>query len=214
MLIHSTAVIDEAVLIGEGTKIWHFCHVCSGASIGQDCSFGQNVMVGSDVVIGDRVKIQNNVAIYTGVTVEDEVFLGPSCVLTNVTNPRSQVARKTLYEPTLIRRGATIGANATMVCGITLGKYCFVGAGAVVTKDVPDYGLILGNPGRLKGYMSRHGHKLSFNDEGEARCPESEYLYVRNEDEVRCKDLPEDAALPDDLAVGSQNYDFFKNTEI
>lgn len=211
-LIHPTAVVDSGAKVGKGTCVWHFTHLCSGAVVGSNCSLGQNVLVADNAVLGNFVKVQNNVAIYGGVTVEDDVFLGPSCVLTNVTNPRSQVARKTLYEPTLIRRGATIGANATMVCGITLGKYCFVGAGAVVTKDVPDYGLILGNPGRLKGYMSRHGHKLSFNDEGEARCPESEYLYVRNEDEVYCKDLSEDEPLPDSLAIGSQNYDFFKNT--
>ena len=160
--IHPTAVVDEGgSSIGEGTAIWHFSHICSGAVIGKNCSIGQNVLVADNVILGNGVKIQNNVAIYLGVTVEDDVFLGPSCVLTNVTNPRSQVSGKSLYEKTLIRRGATIGANATIICGITLGRYCFIAAGAVVTKNVPDFGLVLGNPGKLSGYMSRHGHKLA-----------------------------------------------------
>ena len=159
--IHLSAVVDEGAAIGDGTAIWHFSHICAGAVIGKNCSIGQNVLVADKAVLGDRVKIQNNVAVYGGVIVEDDVFLGPSCVLTNITNPRSQVKRKTLYEKTLIRRGSTIGANATIVCGVTLGRYCFVGAGSVVTKDVPDYGLVLGNPGKLSGYMSRHGHKFT-----------------------------------------------------
>ena len=144
-------------------------------------------------------------------TVEDDVFLGPSCVLTNVTNPRSQVSRKTLYEKTLIRRGATVGANATIVCGVTLGRYCFIGAGAVVTKDVPDYGLVLGNPGKLSCYMSRHGHKLSFDENSKAICPESNYRYKKAGDEVICLDLDEEKPLPDELSVGSETYDSFKN---
>ncbi len=209
--IHPTALVDDGAKIGKGTSVWHFAHICSGAVIGENCSLGQNVLVSDNAILGNSVKVQNNVAIYGGVTVEDDVFLGPSCVLTNVTNPRSQVVRRSLYEATLIKRGATIGANATIVCGITLGKYCFVGAGAVVTKDVPEYGLILGNPGRLKGYMSRHGHPLRFDDEGKGRCPESGYLYRKSGDEVRCEDLSEEAPLPDDLAVGSRNYEFFKN---
>ena len=177
--IHPSAVVDEGAIIGEGTAIWHFSHICAGAVIGNNCSLGQNVLVADNAKLGNGVKIQNNVAIYGGITVEDDVFLGPSCVLTNVTNPRSQVSRKSLYEKTLIKRGATIGANATIVCGITLGRYCFVGAGAVVTKDNPDYGLVIGNPGKLYGYMSRHGHKLIFNESGMATCPESKFVYEK-----------------------------------
>ena len=208
--IHPSSVVDEGAVIGEGTAIWHFSHICLGAVIGKNCSIGQNVLVAGKAVLGNGVKIQNNVAIYGGVTVEDDVFLGPSCVLTNVTNPRSQVSRKTLYEKTLIRRGATVGANATIVCGITLGRYCFIGAGAVVTKDVPDYGLILGNPGKLSGFMSRHGHKLHFDDSNHATCSESNYRYERAGEEVWCLDLNEDKPLPDELSVGSKSYDDFK----
>ena len=208
--IHPSAVVDEDAVIGQGTTIWHFSHICTGAKIGKNCSIGQNVLVADKAVLGDGVKIQNNVAIYGGVTVEDDVFLGPSCVLTNVTNPRSQVSRKSLFEKTLIRRGATIGANATIICGITLGRYCFIGAGAVVTKDIPDYGLVLGNPGKLSGYMSRHGHKLCFGETNQAICPESNYRYERAGDEVRCLDLDEDEPLPDELSVGSRSYDDFK----
>jgi UDP-2-acetamido-3-amino-2,3-dideoxy-glucuronate N-acetyltransferase len=208
--IHPSAVVGERAVIGAGTAIWHFSHICSGAVIGKNCSIGQNVLIADNAILGNGVKIQNNVAIYGGVTVEDDVFLGPSCVLTNVTNPRSQVSRKTLYEKTLIRRGATVGANATVVCGITLGRYCFIGAGAVVTKDVPDYGLILGNPGKLSGFMSRHGHKLYFDDSNHTICPESNYRYKRAGKEVRCLDLNEDKPLPDELSVGSKSYDEFK----
>ena len=208
--IDPSSVVDEGAIIGEGTAIWHFSHICSGAIIGKNCSIGQNVLVADNVTIGNGVKIQNNVAIYGGITVEDDVFLGPSCVLTNVTNPRSQVSRKTLYQKTLICKGATIGANATIVCGITLGRYCFIGAGAVVTKDVPDYGLILGNPGRLSGFMSRHGHKLHFDDSRNANCPESNYQYERVGEDVRCLDLDEEKPLPHQLSVGSQTYDSFK----
>jgi UDP-2-acetamido-3-amino-2,3-dideoxy-glucuronate N-acetyltransferase len=210
MYIHPTSVIDEPVSIGEGTKIWHFCHICSGARIGAHCSFGQNVLVGNDVTIGNGVKVQNNVAVYTGVTIEDEVFLGPSCVLTNVTNPRSQVVRRGLYEKTLIRRGATVGANATIVCGITLGRYAFIAAGTVVTKDVPDYALIVGVPGRQKGWMSRHGHILRFNSSHHATCPESGFEYELQENQVRCLTLAEDAPLPEKLAVGRESYDEIK----
>ena len=208
--IDPSAVVDQGAIIGEGTAIWHFSHICSGAVIGKNCSIGQNVLVADNATLGNGVKIQNNVAIYGGVTVEDDVFLGPSCVLTNVTNPRSQVSRRTLYEKTLIRRGATIGANATIVCGITLGRYCFIGAGAVVTKDVPDYGLVLGNPGKLSGYMSRHGHKLRFDETDKAICPESKYRYERVGEEVRCLDLDEDKPLPNELSVGSESYYDFK----
>ena len=209
--VHPSSIVDQGAVIGEGTAIWHFSHICSGAVIGKNCSIGQNVLVADKAVLGNGVKIQNNVAIYGGVTVEDDVFLGPSCVLTNVTNPRSQVSRKTLYERTLIRRGATIGANATIICGITLGRYCFIGAGAVVTKDVPDYGLVLGNPGKLSGFMSRHGHKLHFDDTNQAICPESNYRYERVGDEVRCLDLDEDKPLPHELSVGLKTYNSFKN---
>jgi UDP-2-acetamido-3-amino-2,3-dideoxy-glucuronate N-acetyltransferase len=208
--IHPSAVVDEGVVIGDGTAIWHFSHICAGAVIGKNCSIGQNVLVADNAFLGNNVKIQNNVAIYGGVAVEDDVFLGPSCVLTNVTNPRSQVSRKTLYEKTLIRRGATVGANATIVCGITLGRYCFIGAGAVVTKDVPDYGLVLGNPGKLAGFMSRHGHKLNFDENNQAICPESNYRYQRAGEDMRCLDLNEDIPLPNELSVGSKPYDEFK----
>jgi UDP-2-acetamido-3-amino-2,3-dideoxy-glucuronate N-acetyltransferase len=157
---HPTAVVDQPVTIGTGTRIWHFCHISAGARIGDHCVFGQNCFVAPNVHIGNKVHVQNNVSLYEGCELEDEVFLGPSCVLTNVSNPRSQVNRKSLYERTLLRRGATIGANATIVCGITIGQYAFVAAGSVVTADVPDYALVMGNPARQKGWMSRHGHRL------------------------------------------------------
>ena len=209
---HPTAIVDPGVEIGDDTRIWHFAHICTGAKIGQRCSFGQNTMVADGVQIGDNVKVQNNVAIYTGTLIEDDVFLGPSCVLTNVTNPRSQVVRRSLYEKTHIRRGATIGANATIVCGITLGRYAFIAAGAVVAADVPDYGLIVGVPGRLKGHMSRHGHLLKFDATGHATCPESSLRYEKDTaGNVRCLDLDEDAALPPDLSVGKVSYDSLKS---
>ena len=209
---HPTAVIDDGATIGEGTKVWHFAHVCPGAVIGENCVFGQNTMVADGVSIGSNVKVQNNVAIYTGTTVEDDVFLGPSCVLTNVTNPRSQVVRRSLYEKTLIRRGATVGANATIVCGITLGRYAFVAAGAVVAKDVPDYGFVAGVPARQNGWMSRHGHLLKFNEVSNATCPESglRYEISADGDEVRCIDLDEEAPLPEGLRCGEKRYDDFK----
>ena len=158
--VHPTAVVDQPCEIGEGSKIWHFVHVGENAAIGRQCILGQNVMIAPGVRIGNNVKIQNNVAVYSGVEIEDDVFLGPSCVLTNVSNPRSQVVRRGLYERTLIRRGATVGANATVVCGVTLGRYCLIAAGAVVTHDVPDYAMIVGVPGRQRGWVSRHGHPL------------------------------------------------------
>ncbi len=174
---HATAIIDQPATIGDNTKVWHFAHVMSGAKIGSGCSLGQNVYVGATAVVGNGCKIQNNVSLYTGAIVEDDVFLGPSCVLTNVTNPRSQVARKSLYETTRLRRGATVGANATVVCGVTLGRYCFVAAGAVVTRDVPDYALVLGVPAGRVGWMSRHGHRLT-GCEGEVLiCPQSHWRY-------------------------------------
>lgn len=158
--VHPSSFIDEGASVGAGTSIWHFSHIMPRASVGRHCNIGQNVFIASDVVIGDRVKIQNNVSIYTGVVIEDEVFLGPSMVFTNVVNPRSHVSRRDEYRPTLIKRGASIGANATIVCGVTLGRYAFVGAGAVITRDVPDYALVYGNPARLKGWMCRCGVKL------------------------------------------------------
>ena len=208
--VHPSSVVDQGAVLGQGTAIWHFSHICAGAVIGANCSLGQNVLVADDAFLGNNVKVQNNAAIYGGITVEDDVFLGPSCVLTNVTNPRSQVSRKSLYEKTLIKRGATIGANATIVCGINLGRYSFIGAGTVVTKDIPDYGLVLGNPGKLSGYMSRHGHKLTFNELGRATCLESNFVYEKVEEQVRCQDLGEDDPLPIELSIGSQDYDSFK----
>jgi UDP-2-acetamido-3-amino-2,3-dideoxy-glucuronate N-acetyltransferase len=204
---HPTAVIDQPCEIGTGTKIWHFVHVSEHAAIGRNCILGQNVMVAPGVRIGDNVKIQNNVALYTGVTVEDDVFLGPSCVLTNVTNPRSQVVRRSLYEQTLLRRGATVGANATIVCGVTLGRYCFIAAGAVVTRNVPDYTLITGVPGRARGWVSRHGHPLRQAVDGIYTCPESGLRYREEAaGALRCLDLAEDAPLPPALAAGRQPY--------
>lgn len=207
---HPTAVIDEPVSIGKGTKIWHFSHVMAQASIGPDCNLGQNVFVGTGVRIGRRVKIQNNVSLYSGTTVEDDVFLGPSCVLTNVTNPRSAVDRHSLYEPILLRRGATVGANATIVCGVIVGRHAFVAAGAVVTNDIPDYALVVGVPAKPAGWMSRHGHRLRFDRTNIASCPESAYRYELHESRVRCLDLDEDAPLPPDKSVGTGTYDAFK----
>jgi UDP-2-acetamido-3-amino-2,3-dideoxy-glucuronate N-acetyltransferase len=204
-------VVDEGATIGKGTKIWHFSHIMKGARIGERCVLGQNVNVDGGTVIGNNVKVQNNVSLYTGVVVEDDVFLGPSCVLTNVTNPRSQVSRHTLYEKTLIRRGATIGANATIVCGVTLGRYCFIAAGAVVTKDVPDYALVMGNPARQKGWMSRHGHMLrNPSADGVMTCPESGLRYKQVEGRLGCPDLDEEAPLGPELSIGSRSYDEFK----
>lgn len=210
--VNPTAIVHEAAILGAGTKVWHFSHIMKGARVGDHCIFGQNCHVANDVVIGNNVKIQNNVSIYTGTIIEDDVFLGPSCVLTNVTNPRSQVNRHTLYEKTLIRRGATVGANATIVCGIQLGRYCFIGAGAVVARDVPDYALVVGNPARRVGWMSRHGHRLHDADaNGVMVCPESGMRYKEVKPEaLRCLDLDEDAPLPKELTAGSMSYDEFK----
>lgn len=170
---HETAVIDEGCEIGEGTKIWHFSHIMSRAILGEKCNLGQNVVVSPDVKLGNNVKVQNNVSIYTGVICEDDVFLGPSMVFTNVLNPRSAVNRRGEYVTTLVKRGASIGANATIICGHTIGEFAFIGAGAVVTKDVPAYALVVGNPARKMGWMSEYGHKLAFDDAGFATCPES-----------------------------------------
>jgi UDP-2-acetamido-3-amino-2,3-dideoxy-glucuronate N-acetyltransferase len=210
--VHQTAFADEGSEIGAGTKIWHFSHIMKGARLGQKCVIGQNVNVDAGAVIGNNVKIQNNVSVYTGVVIEDDVFLGPSCVLTNVSNPRSQVNRHSLYETTLLKRGCSIGANSTIVCGVTVGRYAFVGAGSVVTKDVPDFALVLGNPARRAGWMSRHGHRLGSPDaDGVMVCPESGYRYQEVEPGIlRCLDLDEEAALPADLTVGTRSYKQFK----
>ncbi len=195
--VHASSYVDEPSSVGEGTSIWHFCHVMAGATIGRRCVLGQNVHIASGVVVGDDVRVQNNVSLYEGVVIESEVFLGPSCVLTNVTNPRAEISRRDRYESTRVRRGATIGANATIRCGITIGRYAFVGAGALVLDDVPDYGLVLGVPARHAGWMSRHGHRLPEPDgEGTMICPESAYRYACVDGAVRCLDLDEDAPLP------------------
>jgi UDP-2-acetamido-3-amino-2,3-dideoxy-glucuronate N-acetyltransferase len=174
---HPTAIIDEGCEIGEGTKIWHFSHIMSNCKLGKNCNLGQNVVISPEVVLGNNVKIQNNVSLYTGVTCDDDVFLGPSCVFTNVINPRSAINRKGQYAKTHIGKGATIGANATIVCGHDIGTYAFIGAGAVVTKNVPAYALLVGNPAKQMGWMSEYGHRLAFNTEGLAICPESQEKY-------------------------------------
>ncbi len=210
--VHESAYVDEPCEIGKGTKIWHFSHIMKDVKIGERCIFGQNVNVASGVVIGSNVKVQNNVSIYTGAIIEDDVFLGPSCVLTNVTNPRSQVVRHSIYEKTIFRRGATVGANATIVCGIELGRYCFIAAGAVVAKDVPDYALMMGAPAKQMGWMSRHGIRLPKPDsDGVMVCPESGYRYKEvAPGVVRCLDLDEESPLPLEKAVGKIPYDDFK----
>ncbi|MDP1822379.1 MAG: DapH/DapD/GlmU-related protein [Archangium sp.] len=197
---HPTAIVDEPVTIGAGTRIWHFCHVMPRVEIGERCNFGQNVFIGGGVKIGNNVKVQNNVSLYEGVELEDDVFCGPSCVFTNVTNPRSEIVRKgaAFYQRTLVKRGASIGANATIVCGSTIGRYALIGAGAVVTKgEVPDYALMLGVPANRKGWVSRHGHVLGpFDAQGIAKCPETGWSYREVSSGVlRCLDWPEDKPL-------------------
>ena len=174
---HETAIIDEGCKIGKGTKIWHFSHIMKGAELGENCNIGQNVVVSPGVKLGRNVKVQNNVSIYTGVICEDDVFLGPSMVLTNILNPRSAVIRRDSYVTTIVEKGATIGANATIVCGNKIGRYAFIGAGAVVTKEVKPYALVVGNPARQTGWMSEFGHKLNFDENGFAVCPESGEKY-------------------------------------
>jgi UDP-2-acetamido-3-amino-2,3-dideoxy-glucuronate N-acetyltransferase len=181
---HETAIIDAGCQIGDETRIWHFSHIMTNCRIGRQCSIGQNVVISPEVQIGNRVKIQNNVSVYTGVICEDDVFLGPSAVFTNVINPRSAVSRKDEFKPTLVQQGATIGANATIICGITIGRYAFIGAGSVVTKNIPDYALVIGNPARQTGWMSEFGHKLIFNSEGIAVCSESKEKYQLVNDKV------------------------------
>jgi len=206
--VHESAYVDQPCKVGKGTKIWHFSHVMRDAKIGENCILGQNVYVASGVTIGNNVKIQNNVSIYAGAVIEDNVFLGPSCVFTNVANPRSEIVRHSLYEKTVIRRGATVGANATIVCGVELGRYSFVSAGAVVTKDVPDYALVMGVPAKRVSWISRHGVPLQAPDaEGIMVCRESGYRYKEvRPGIVRCLDLDEEAALPPEKAAGKSSY--------
>jgi len=206
--VHASAFVDAGARIGAGTKIWHFSHVMKGAQMGERCVVGQNVNIDGGTIIGSNVKIQNNVSVYTGAVIEDDVFLGPSCVLTNVTNPRSQVNRHSLYETIWLKRGCTIGANSTIVCGTTVGRYAFVGAGSVVTKDLPDFALVVGNPARQVGWMSRHGHRLKSPDgDGVMTCPESGYRYVETAPGVlRCLDLDEEMPLPAELSKGTKSY--------
>ncbi len=181
---HETAVVDEGCDIGAGSKIWHFSHIMPGCKLGEKCNIGQNVVVSPDVVLGNNVKVQNNVSIYTGVTCEDDVFLGPSCVFTNVTNPRSGVNRRGQYERTTVKTGASIGANATIVCGHDIGRFAFIGAGAVVTKTIPDYALVVGNPAKQIGWMSEYGHRLEFDENGVATCQESGEKYILENNQV------------------------------
>lgn len=204
--VHPSSIVDEPCKIGEGTKIWHFCHISKDSKIGRNCSLGQNVFIANAVEIGDNVKIQNNISIYSGTIVEDDVFLGPSCVLTNISNPRSQVIRKNLYEKTLLRRGSSVGANATVVCGTTIGRYSFVGAGTVVTKDVPDYALVVGVPGKQMGWMSRHGYRLEKQEKTLWKCPISGYRYEENDGVLKCLDLHEDSPLPESETQGTISY--------
>ncbi|RPE13226.1 N-acetyltransferase [Chitinophaga lutea] len=182
---HPTAVVDNGAEIGEGTKIWHFSHIMTACKIGKTCNIGQNVVISPGVILGDNVKVQNNVSIYSGVTCDDDVFLGPSCVFTNVINPRSAVNRRGMYEKTHVGKGASIGANATIVCGHNIGEYAFVGAGAVVTRSIPAYALVVGNPAKQIGWMSEFGHRLLFTAEKTAICPESEQEYLFENNQVK-----------------------------
>lgn len=186
--VHESSYVDEGCTIGKGAKIWHFSHVMTGSVIGENCNIGQNVVISPGVILGKNVKVQNNVSVYTGVVCEDDVFLGPSMVFTNVINPRSAVARKDQYLETLVKRGASIGANATIVCGNTIGEFSFIGAGSVVTKNVPAYALVMGNPARQKGWISEYGHRLEFNSDHVAVCPESKQIYHLTDGVVTRKD--------------------------
>jgi UDP-2-acetamido-3-amino-2,3-dideoxy-glucuronate N-acetyltransferase len=182
---HETAIIDSGALIGEGTKIWHFSHIMENCTIGKSCNLGQNVVISPKVVLGNNVKVQNNVSIYSGVICEDDVFLGPSMVFTNIINPRSAVVRRDQYIKTLVKKGASVGANATIICGNTIGSYSLIGAGSVITKDIPDYALIIGNPGKQIGWVSQYGHRLKFNEDFKASCRESGELYELKNDKVK-----------------------------
>jgi len=183
--VHETAVVDQGAIIGDNSKIWHFCHIMKGAKLGTGCKLGQNVFVGEGVRLGNNVKIQNNVSVYAGVVCEDDVFLGPSMVFTNIRNPRSAVVRLGQYDETYLERGVSVGANVTIVCGVRLGAFCFIGAGAVVTHDVPPYALLVGNPARQQGWMSEYGHRLKFDAEAKAVCPESGEIYQLEANAVR-----------------------------
>jgi UDP-2-acetamido-3-amino-2,3-dideoxy-glucuronate N-acetyltransferase len=184
--IHESLFIDDGSTVGTGTKIWHFSHVMTDSVIGQNCNIGQNVVISPKVILGNNVKVQNNVSIYTGVICEDDVFLGPSMVFTNITNPRSAVIRRDNYQTTIVKRGASIGANATIVCGNNLGEYCLIGAGAVITKNVPAFALVVGNPGKQIGWISKHGHQLKFDNLGFATCVEGKDRYQLIDNEVIC----------------------------
>ncbi len=213
--VHTSSYVDEGVIIGHGTKIWHFSHILSGAVIGKNCNFGQNVCISGEVKIGNNVKIQNNVSVYDGVVIEDDVFLGPSCVLTNVSNPRSEITRKKIYEKTIIQKGATIGANSTIVCGISIGRYAFVAAGAVVTRDIPDYTMVIGVPAKRVGWISRHGHQLkNKTDAGFYVCPESGLKYRETEMNILvCLDMDENLPLPEEMRMGKMNYKHYKESK-
>lgn len=205
--VHPSAIVDEPVEIGEGTRIFHFCHISAGSRLGKRCTLGQNVFVAPNVTLGDDVRVQNNVSLYEGVEVEDWVFLGPSVVFTNVTNPRAEVNRRGKFEVTRVCRGATVGANATILCGVTIGAYAFVGAGSVVTKDVPPYALVIGVPARKTGWMSRHGQKLGpANSEGIMVCPESGLRYRRQGTGLLCLDVNENAPLATEGRVNGESY--------
>lgn len=193
--VHESSYVDEPCQIGDGTKIWHFCHIMQGAKIGRACILGQNVVVSPGVVLGDNCKVQNNVSLYTGVTLEDDVFCGPSCVFTNVMNPRSQIVRRHEYRTTVVKKGASIGANATIICGSHLGRYCFIAAGAVVKGDVPDYALMMGVPARRVGWMGRHGFRLEAKGEGRFFCPETSWAYQEDNGVLRCLELNEESPL-------------------
>ncbi|MEQ2008965.1 MAG: acyltransferase [Limisphaerales bacterium] len=195
--IHPTAIVDQPCGLGAGTRVWHFSHVCAGALIGRDCVLGQNVYVGPGVRVGDRARIQNNVSLYQGVELQDDVFCGPSCVFTNVINPRAAINRRAEFRPTLVQTGVTIGANATILCGITLGRHAFIGAGAVVTRDVPAYALMTGVPARHTGWMGRHGLRLEGPDANVWRCPASQWRYQETAPAcLACLDWPDDQPLP------------------
>jgi UDP-2-acetamido-3-amino-2,3-dideoxy-glucuronate N-acetyltransferase len=210
--VHDSSYVDAHATIGKGTRVWHFSHILSGAKIGENCTLGQNVCISGDVVIGNHVKIQNNVSVYAGTCIEDDVFLGPSCVLTNVTNPRSEISRKNLYEKILIKKGATIGANATILCGVTIGRYAFAAAGAVITSDIPDYTMVKGVPANPCGWVSRHGHLLEHkNSDGFYVCPESSLKYRETRDHTLvCVDLDEAQPLPDYMKTGTMDYQYYK----
>lgn len=198
---HPTACIDHPTTIGERTRIWHFCHIMKDAVIGRACVLGQNTFVASGVRIGDRVRIQNNVSLYTGITIEDDVFIGPSFVFTNIKNPRAELDRRAHFQPTHIARGATLGANATLLPGLRVGQYAFIAAGAVITADIPDYTLMMGVPARPHGHVGRHGHVLQPAGDALFQCPESGYRYILEHGLLRCLDLPEDQPLPNARAL-------------